>query len=581
MRREAELDLATLLKALDRMQSSFAVYDDSFQLLYANAAARDAWPTHYAELEKGRSQLDAVKAEIRELFPDLPNDNVANFAAFAVEAQRTGEVREIHARGGRIFRTHHEKVGDKGIVALGIDLTDLKAHQKKLQKLASENYKLANRDALTRLPNRRHFMSNIDELIDVQSGDVAEFTLGLIDLDGFKLVNDVYGHPTGDEMLRQTASRLQSILVTDVLLARLGGDEFGIVLKGRFSKPEIEKLGRDICADLARAYQLGTERVAVAACVGFASFPAAGDSRSVLFKRADFALYHAKQNGKGQAVVFSSEHELDIRNQAQLALRIREADLESELYVAFQPIFNAETKRAVGVEALARWHNPTLGYVSPAQFIPIAEQTGQMTRLTPVLMRKALRTARDWPDPIFLSINLSALEVTSIDYALELLAIIEASGFPAERLVLEITETAMIRDTQGVSQILDLWRDTGIRIALDDFGTGFSSLNHISRMPLDILKVDRAFLDDIEQRDASSAVLRSICDLSHNLDLICIAEGVETQPQFEKVQSAGIDLMQGYMLSRPLEEDDITRFLLSQPCSSDLLLIQPQKQAVG
>lgn len=564
MTRKSDLDLDTLLKALDRMQSSFAVYNNEFQLLYANAAARKAWPTHYSELEKGRSQEDAVKAEIRELFPHLSEDDLSNATAHAMEAQRTGEARELFARDGRIFRTHHEEVGDKGIVALGIDLTDLKAQEKKLDKLAKENFELANRDALTQLSNRRHFMAKVDGLVAECKDSRCEFAIGLIDLDGFKLINDVYGHPAGDELLKQTAMRLQDALGPDVLIARLGGDEFGIVIRGNYSRGVLEALGRKICDLLSIPIQLDREKVAIAASVGFASFPKAGDSRSILFKRADFALYHAKQNGKGLAIVFSSEHELDIRTQANLALRLHEADFEREFDVVFHPIFDARTRKVVGVEALARWQNPALGDVPPAQFIPLAEQSGQMTRLTPILLRKALECARDWPNPVCVSFNLSALELTSMRYARELLDIVKSARFPPERLVLEITETAMIRDTQGVTDILAMWRDERLRIALDDFGTGFSSLNHLARMPLDIVKVDRTFLDNIEQHDASSAVLKSICDLSRNLDLACIAEGVETPAQFEKVRDAGISLMQGYLFVEPLGRDQIANYIERQ-----------------
>ena len=561
MARKFDLDTNTLLEAIDRMQSSFAVYDNDFRLVYANAAARTAWPTLYSELANGRSQLDAVRGEIRRLFPDLPEDGVAEAAAYTLEAQETGEPREIHATDGRIFRTHHEKVGNDGTVAIGIDLTDLKAHEKKLQRLAKENFRLANKDELTGLSNRRHFMSVIDDLVGTSDTDDTSFSLVLIDLDGFKLVNDLFGHPVGDELLKETAGRLRERVGPDAILARLGGDEFGVVLVGNHEKDVLQNLGNNICSDLAEPFKLGTEQAQIAASVGVASYPISGKSRSVLFERADFALYHAKQSGKAQAVQFSKQHELDIKRRAALSLRLREADFDSEIHVEFQPILDAKGYCVIGVEALARWTNPSLGPVSPAEFIPLLEQSGQMSRVTPIVLRKALASARDWPSHVFLSVNLSAVEVSSLAYAEELVEIIESSGFPMTRTVIEITESAMIRDTDNVHDVLTFFRNQGIRIALDDFGTGFSSLNHLATMPIDILKVYRSFLQSIEHVSASADVLRAICDLGRNLNIVCIAEGVETDAQLETAQRAGIDSVQGFLLSTPLSRRDAKTFL--------------------
>lgn len=569
MNKNPDLDLSTLLIAIDRMQSSFIVYDENFKLRYANAAARAAWPIMIENLEAGLSRYESIKAQVIDLYPQLDDEKLDAATQYTMQTQETEEARELKAAEGRAYRLHHEFADDRTIVSIGIDLSDLKRAQHQLKQLAQENFDLANRDELTGLANRRAFMAQISELIESEAVSESSFCLFLIDLDGFKLVNDHYGHPTGDELLQQVGARLATCFEQNASLARLGGDEFGVVLAGGHSRAALQALGEQVCAAMAAPFDLKKDRVTIAASVGWASFPDDGDSRSTLFERADFALYHAKGQGKGCAVSFSREHELAIRNNAALSLHLKEADLEREIHLAFQPIFASGSNLPICVEALARWTSPALGEISPAQFIPVAEQTAQMTRLTPVVLRKALHSAQAWPESIFLSINLSALDLASEEHARHLMDIIEQSPVSATRIVFEVTETAVVRDIDRVASVLALLRQTGARIALDDFGTGHSSLKYLAQMPLDILKIDRSFLQDIAEKDTTSAVFRSICDLGHSLKLICVAEGVETQAQYEEAVKAGVDLVQGYALSRPVKAEQILSALFSTRAANE------------
>ncbi|MEL7045116.1 MAG: EAL domain-containing protein, partial [Pseudomonadota bacterium] len=422
-----------------------------------------------------------------------------------------------------------------------------------LQVYADENFEMANLDSLTGLGNRRRFSLDIDRLLDQGAAECPEFCVAMLDLDGFKLVNDAYGHPAGDALLAQTSERLKGCLEPGDTLARLGGDEFGLLCARTVSRAEIEALGQTICDSMSAPFDLGAISVQVTASVGFAAFPKAGKTRSELFERADFALYHAKENGKGHAVLFSAEHEFNIRQKANMELRLREAKLEDEFSVEFQPIMGSNSHQVFGFEALARWKSPSLGQIEPGSFIPLAEKSGLIRSLSPVLLEKALRLASEWSTSVFLSFNLSPQEVTSREYAQQLLTIIDRSGFAPERLIFEITETALDREVGQVTEVLNLFRRAGVRVALDDFGHGSSSFSRLAQMPLDVLKIDRSFLDEsgFAHRQAS-AVLQSIADLSKNLNIFTIIEGVETQSQLDVVQAAGIDLAQGYYFSRPM-----------------------------
>lgn len=554
------LELSTLLEAIDRLESTFALYDKDFRLLFANKSAKKAWPRLYSALEEGLSQEEAVSQEISAQFPNLPNNEFNRAVTHTLETLNSGRPQVISARGGRLYQTFFERLGDQGIVGIGIDLTELKTKQKQLQQLADENHRLANIDSLTKLSNRRHFVAQIDELIVQRERTAEPFAVAILDLDGFKSVNDVYGHPAGDELLRQAAIRIKAALPDDAIIARLGGDEFGFVYTNNPTDMALAALGQRICNDLSAPFNLDGDRVYVAASIGFAKFPTAATSRSLLFERADFALYHAKENGKNQAVIFSAEHELRIRHQANLELAIRESDVEDEFQLEFQPIFDVEQQTVVGVEALARWHHPSLGKLLPGDFLDVAKSTGQLQRITPTLLRKALSAAKTWPNTLFLAFNLSATEVITTGYVHELVAIANDNGFPPHRLVFEITENAMIRDSSKVVTVLNKLRRHGVRVGLDDFGTGFSSLSHLAEMPLDFLKVDQSFLTSIQARKkAAAAILQSVCDLSKTLQVQTIIEGVETQQQLGIVQKAGVDLVQGFFFSRPMSAVGIER----------------------
>jgi diguanylate cyclase (GGDEF)-like protein len=428
-------------------------------------------------------------------------------------------------------------------------------------RLADENSRLANLDALTELPNRRQFFANLNEMIRLAAPQDKRLVVGVIDLDGFKPVNDVYGHVMGDQVLVEAGRRLRAVCGEYALLARLGGDEFGILIDANLSDAQIEAYGEQICAVLQAPFVLPDVSAQIAGSIGFATYPEAGESAGALFERADYALYHAKQHARGRPVIFSKEHETQIRQFASVEKCLRNADLEKELAIHFQPIFDVEHSEVVAFEALARWDSPELGRVPPGIFVRVAERTDFITHLTRILLRKALSCARAWPERVRMSFNLSVRDIASPEAIMKIIAIIESSGVAPGRIDLEVTETALMRDFDKGCECLKALKALGVNIALDDFGTGYSSLSYVRQLPLDKIKIDRSFIRDIETQATCRDIVKTVIDLCRNLKLACIIEGMETREQAEILRALGGSLMQGYYFGRDMPAEAVPAFL--------------------
>jgi diguanylate cyclase (GGDEF)-like protein len=428
-------------------------------------------------------------------------------------------------------------------------------------RLAEENSRLANLDVLTNLPNRRQFFDKLHEWLRNAARNDNRFVVGVVDLDGFKSVNDVFGHVTGDQVLIETGRRLKDISNEGVLLARLGGDEFGIILQGDVSEAQINDYGERICTALRSPFLLSNVTVQIAGSIGFATYPEAGTTPELLFERADYALNHVKQHARGRSVIFSREHEIEIRQFASIERCLRNADLDRELSLNFQPIYDVVRQEVVAFEALARWDSRELGRVPPDEFIPVAERADLINNLTQVLLRKALACARTWPEGVRISFNLSVRDIGSAEAILKIITIIENSGVAPERIDLEVTETALMRDFDKGSECLKALKALGVHIALDDFGTGYSSLSYVHRLPLDKIKIDRSFIKEIETQENCRDIVKSMIDLCRNLKLACVIEGMETKEQAEILRGLGGRMMQGYYFGKPMPADAVPGFL--------------------
>lgn len=450
----------------------------------------------------------------------------------------------------------------------------------RLQALNEENRKLANTDSLTGLSNRRQFLHEIDELVQRHELYASEFVVALLDLDGFKPINDVFGHPAGDQVLVQTAERLKVAFEDEpVTVARLGGDEFGLLFRKPGTDEQVLETVRRACRELKKPFNFDEGSANLTATIGMARFPTAADTRSHLFDRAEYALYYAKQHSKAEPVFFSHEHERLIFANSAMEQALRHADLEKEMTVEFQPVLDLSAGHSRGVEALARWYSPQLGRVRPDLFIKAAENIGMIGHLTEVLFRKAVAEAVHWPADLILSFNLSAISLTSAGPVQRLLSIADRAGMPSHRLMFEITESAVMKDFDSAQEVLAVIRNAGCRIAIDDFGTGFSSLAYVHRLPIDTLKVDRSFIRDLTRNEKSANVLRSILGLCENLEMDCIIEGVETQEQFDLVTDLGGVYIQGYYYSKPLSAGD-THMVLQIEFENDVRDVPPARLAV-
>lgn len=436
---------------------------------------------------------------------------------------------------------------------------DLK--QAETQRLSDENYRLANLDSLTGLPNRRLFFAELDRIPLSGAFDKTMTAVGIVDLDGFKAVNDGYGHLAGDALLKVIASRLAKRSGSDIVVSRLGGDEFGLIIRRFHIESDLLTLGADICRDIDSLIVLAEGSAVVSASIGFAVVSNDADSVRSAFENADYALYDAKRSGKGKAVLFTPTHREAIRTAAKMERAFDHPNFETELTVVFQPIMDIERGQVIAFEALARWHNEELGSVSPSVFIPAAERSGKIVYLTAMLLEKSLAVARHWPAHIRLSFNLSAKDIISAESMTRLLGVISRSGIDPKRLDFEITETAALNDLSHARASINMLKTWGIGISLDDFGSGYSSLSEVHQLALDIIKIDRSFVSDIATNPMSYKIVKSVLALCRDMDIDCIVEGVETNEVLDILKILGCNWAQGYFFAMPLEADRIAEYL--------------------
>lgn len=419
-------------------------------------------------------------------------------------------------------------------------------------RLSNENHKFANLDSLTGMPNRRRFFAELENSIEAAKSQNKVLAIGLVDLDGFKAVNDLYGHCVGDALLIEASKRMQTLHDWPIFVARLGGDEYGFILQCELNNNIAQELGQTLCEVLGLQYVLGDFTADVSSSCGIAMFPDNGSTATKLLEYADYALYQAKSEGTGGTVLFTSQHHEQLRSVHEINQALRNADLEKELSLAFQPIIDASNGGIVSFEALARWHSPVVGCVPPAKFIVIAERSNLIDKLTLVLFNKFLRQLAEWPKHITASFNLSARNLASPEMALHIVSAIRKSKISPKRIIFEITETAVMADFDKAMKTLALLKNLGASIALDDFGTGFSSLGYVHRLPLDRIKIDQSFVAEIQHSEKAKNIVRTVVDMCRNLGVPCIVEGVETEEQAKAVADIGCNFMQGFYFGKPM-----------------------------
>tara|TARA_R110002020_G_scaffold19053_40_gene66247 strand:- start:1821 stop:3764 length:1944 start_codon:yes stop_codon:yes gene_type:complete len=417
--------------------------------------------------------------------------------------------------------------------------------------LAAKAQHLARSDPLTGLPNRRAVFHRLDALVTARQ----PFWGGIVDLDGFKSVNDAYGHVIGDRLLCAVVEQVRAIELGEGLFARIGGDEFFFVLPGELPDAALLALGERIIAAIGVSHQIGLLQLTVGASAGFAHFPAMGQSSAQIYEHADFALYRAKTMRRGHAVLFDARDNQAMQDSLAIERALREGDLEHELDLYFQPQYSMAHQAIVGFEALARWNSPQVGAVRPDIFIGVAERCGLIGRVTPILFRKCLDGLARLPDDIGVSFNLSAKDIGSREVIACLVDMVARSGVAPARIEFEITETAVMTDLEASRQALAALSADGFRIALDDFGSGYSSFEYIDQLPLDKLKLDKSFVRRVPHNVKSREIIASIIGLCGRLGLRCVLEGVETEDELATLVPLGPDLIQGYRFGKPMPLD--------------------------
>lgn len=462
-----------------------------------------------------------------------------------------------------VLLAHYRDFGQMVLArqALEAQQAALTEQNREMRRLSDENLRLANMDSLTLLPNRRSFFDVLQRAFERAEDGGTRLSVGVLDLDGFKPVNDLYGHAAGDRVLMEIGRRLMALTRTDVSVYRLGGDEFAVIHQGPHEEDELRQLGEAICEAVAQSVDVGNATVNVTASVGFAVHPEIGNSAQDLYERADYALYNAKRTQRGGIVMFNTAQALTLSRYRLVEEALLAADLERELTLVFQPIFDVSDDVIVGFEALARWTSPTIGRVSPAEFIPIAEHSGRIGLITRHLLHTALSEAATWPGDTFLSFNLSPHDLATPESILRIIAVVEESGFDPKRINFEITETAVTRDFAQATKSIDLLRLMGSGISLDDFGTGYSSLNHVHKLPLSKIKIDGSFVSQIDSRPASYKIVKSVLALCEDMGLEAIVEGVETEAELKVLKDLGVEVVQGFHFSKPVDMDMARKML--------------------
>ena len=460
----------------------------------------------------------------------------------------------VHTRpDGTVIEVLRSPLPEGGFVQTYTDVTKRRQAEAYIAKLASE-------DPLTGLPNRRVFRSSIEKVSS--SGDKrTDFAVLFLDLDRFKVINDTLGHRIGDMLLIEVAKRLQQSLQNGEVLARLGGDEFAIVIPSFTSRAALATAARSIVELVAQPYDIDGHRIRSAVSIGIAVGPKDGNDADDLLMAADLALYAGKTSGRGTYCFYEHSMNEELNDRRQIETDLREALEQQRLHLAYQPIIDLRRNAIAGFEALARWDHPTLGAISPAVFVPIAEDSGLILLLGEWALREACTQAVQWPNNLRVAVNLSPVQFSLPNLAEVVVRVLAETGLEPHRLVLEITERLFISDTEKTLGVLHRLKAIGVGIAMDDFGTGYSSLSSLRSFPFDKIKIDRAFVVDLGENSQNSVIVQAVIIIARALGMTTVAEGVETAAQQRLLAALGCDEAQGYLYSNAVSSDRIPELI--------------------
>ena len=539
--------------AVNNMTQGLILYDSSERVVVRNQQFIDMLGMSPDVIKRGCSFRDVI-AHRRDTgsFSGDVEEYRAHFLRHTAAGVRAPIVSTMI--DGRSIQILGKAIEGGGWVATVEDITERK-------RIDTRIAHMAHYDALTDLPNRVLFRDRLDNgLRKLSPGQ--QLAVLYIDIDEFKRINDSLGHSVGDELLKAIAGRLRTCVAAGDVVARLGGDEFAII-QARVTGPTatMDMITR-IYHAIREPYECVGHLLTTDASIGIALAPQDGTDLDHLLKNADLAMYEAKADGRRTYRFFEPGMGARMRALRTLEHDLRQAIADGGFEIAYQPLVNLGDNRVTGCEALLRWRHPVRGMISPAEFIPVAEETGMINALGEWVLNQACCEAASWPDHIRIAVNVSPVQFRSPAFALKVAMALATSGLAAKRLELEITEAVLIRDDDAALAMLHHLRGLGVRIALDDFGTGYSSLSYLQRFPFDKIKIDRAFIKDVAEPDGSACIVQAVVNIAAARRMTTTAEGVETEAQLEALRALECTEMQGYLFSKPLPAVDVRRLLL-------------------
>ncbi|AOB33497.1 hypothetical protein AKI39_07235 [Bordetella sp. H567] len=547
--RAAEKAADRLASVLESTLDCVWVVDHDWRLTYMNTKARRL-------LGLGD---EAIGQSIWHLYPEEVDGAFAAQYRKAVATRESITFEEYLASLG-IWLEVQAAPTEEGLSIFFRDISDRRRAEQERFQAQTQIVHMSRHDALTNLPNRVLTRERLEWALADMKPDTLLAIL-ILDLDGFKSVNDAYGHPVGDLLLRRVADRLRAFAGEAGTLARLGGDEFVLIQPAVAHRDEADRLAEQIIRTLDEPFDLEGLSVTIGASVGIAFAPEGGNTADQLIRAADVALYRAKSGGRSTYRRYVDSMDASVQAGQELKVALKGAIERRELELYFQPQIELASNKVTCCEALIRWRHPVKGMISPAEFIPLAEESGLIIPIGEWVLYTACREAAAWPGDIGVAVNLSSLQFKKGDLVRTVSAALGASGLAASRLQLEITESVMLDESDTNLRILQEIRRLGVTFAMDDFGTGYSSLGYLRTFPFDKIKVDRGFISDLPDGRESLAIVRAVAGIGRSLGITTTVEGVETQAQLDVIHAEGFDEAQGYLFSRPLPASDIVEFL--------------------
>jgi diguanylate cyclase (GGDEF)-like protein len=545
---------STLLDTvLSNMSHGVLMFDADARLVFCNQRYIEMYGLSPTAVVPGCSLQELLdhRRTVGAFFGD-PQDYIDELLKGITDGKSSNEVAK--AADGRVFSIVRKPITGGGWITTHEDITDRQRAEERIVHMARH-------DALTDLPNRTMLRERLEyELKRVKRGECLAVLC--LDLDHFKSVNDTLGHPVGDELLKVVAERLRRCIRGPDTIARLGGDEFAIIMTGMEDPTDAVSLSKRIRDSITNPYHLDGHQILTDISIGISLAPIDATEPDQLLKNADMALYGAKADGRGTCRFFEPEMDTRMKARRDLDMDLRKALVNAEFELYYQPLVNLQSNEITAFEALLRWNHPVRGLVSPAEFIPIAEETGLIIPLGEWVIRKACQETAKWPIDIKVAVNLSPAQLKSRNLTEVVVDALAASGMSADRLQLEITETVLMQNTFNTLATLQKLRALGVQIALDDFGTGYSSLSYLRSFPFDKIKIDRSFISDLSNGAEPLAIVHAIAGLAKSLNMISTAEGVETKQQLETLQAVGCVEMQGYLFSRARPATEIVQMFL-------------------